>query len=89
MSPLSRFWQRWHAAILAQYPAVREEDIRAALQYALDAVQHVDPALILQPDNDDEDSIEDIKAGFLQGWKDAMEGRTIPIDQLWEGIDAE
>jgi hypothetical protein len=26
---------------------------------------------------------------FRQGWHDAMTGNTIPIDQLWDGIDVE
>lgn len=26
---------------------------------------------------------------FRQGWQEAMTGNTIPVAQLWEGIDAE
>ena len=26
---------------------------------------------------------------FRQGWYDAMTGNTLPVSQLWEGIDAE
>ncbi|MGB7710969.1 MAG: hypothetical protein WBL95_15780 [Microcoleus sp.] len=26
---------------------------------------------------------------FRQGWKEAMTGETVPLSELWEGIDAE
>lgn len=26
---------------------------------------------------------------FWQGWKEAMDGQTIPVSELWDGIDAE
>jgi len=26
---------------------------------------------------------------FQQGWQEAMEGETMPVDELWVGIDAE
>ncbi|MCB0208132.1 MAG: hypothetical protein KDJ52_02305 [Anaerolineae bacterium] len=26
---------------------------------------------------------------FKQGWQEAMTGETMPIDELWTGIDAE
>ena len=26
---------------------------------------------------------------FRQGWKETMEGQTIPVSELWDGIDAE
>lgn len=26
---------------------------------------------------------------FKQGWQEAMTGETLPISELWEGIDAE
>ncbi len=25
---------------------------------------------------------------FLQGWEEAMKGETLPVEHLWEGIDA-
>ena len=25
---------------------------------------------------------------FRQGWQEAMDGETMPIDELWDGIDA-
>ena len=26
---------------------------------------------------------------FRQGWKEAMQGETLPVTELWSGIDAE
>jgi hypothetical protein len=28
-------------------------------------------------------------ASFRLGWKEAQCGKTVPVDRLWEGIDAE
>jgi hypothetical protein len=28
------------------------------------------------------------EASFRQGWKEAMQGETRPVSELWEGIDA-
>jgi len=27
-------------------------------------------------------------ASFRQGWQEAMTGQTLPVSELWEGIDA-
>ena len=37
----------------------------------------------------DETSTEEAIAGINQGLKEALNDRTIPISQMWEGIDAE
>ncbi|OCR01479.1 hypothetical protein BCD67_18450 [Oscillatoriales cyanobacterium USR001] len=37
-------------------------------------------------DNEPLKSAEDC---FRQGWHEAMTGQTIPLSELWEGIDAE
>ncbi|MGL5034828.1 MAG: hypothetical protein ACRC6M_13610 [Microcystaceae cyanobacterium] len=29
------------------------------------------------------------ESSFRQGWQEAMTGNTIPVSQLWDGIDAE
>ena len=29
------------------------------------------------------------ESSFRQGWQEAMTGNTIPLSQLWDGIDAE
>ena len=37
----------------------------------------------------DEEPLESAQEGFRQGWYDAMTGNTLPVSQLWEGIDAD
>lgn len=37
--------------------------------------------------NDDDKSKEEILADFRQAWHESMTGKTIPVAQLWEGID--
>ena len=34
-------------------------------------------------------ALKPAKAGLRQGWKEALEGDTHPVKDLWEGIDAE
>jgi hypothetical protein len=38
---------------------------------------------------EDEEISESAVESFRQGWYDAMTGNTLPVSQLWEGIDAE
>jgi hypothetical protein len=37
--------------------------------------------------NEDEQSKEEVLADFRQAWHEAMTGKTIPVAQIWEGID--
>jgi hypothetical protein len=37
----------------------------------------------------DDEPLEPAIESFRRGWHDAMIGKTIPISQLWDGIDAE
>lgn len=34
-------------------------------------------------------SLKSAKESFKQGWKEAREGKTYPLSELWEGISAE
>jgi len=36
-----------------------------------------------------DDSIDTIREGIYQGWQDVLSGKTLPISQLWDGIDVE
>ncbi|WP_414530135.1 hypothetical protein [Nodularia chucula] len=38
---------------------------------------------------EDKEISESAIESFRQGWHDAMTGNTLPVSQLWEGIDAE
>jgi outer membrane protein W len=37
--------------------------------------------------NEDEETKEVILEDFCQAWHEAMTGKTIPVAQLWEGLD--
>ena len=37
--------------------------------------------------NEEEQPKETILADFRQAWHEAMTGKTIPVAQIWEGID--
>jgi len=34
-------------------------------------------------------SLKSAEDSFKQGWQEAMNGETMPVDELWAGIDAE
>jgi len=34
-------------------------------------------------------TLKPAQASFRQGWKEALRGQTRPIEELWDGIDAE
>jgi hypothetical protein len=34
-------------------------------------------------------TLKSAEASFRQGWQEAMAGQTLPVSELWEGIDAE
>jgi hypothetical protein len=72
-----------HDAIRTQFPNVTEDDIRAALHYAIGAVETADPTLILE---DETLSQEKIEANFKQGWREALRDDTISLEELWEGL---
>lgn len=38
---------------------------------------------------EDKEISESAAESFRQGWDDAMTGNTLPVSQLWEGIDLE
>ncbi|NEO85257.1 MAG: hypothetical protein F6J87_13570 [Spirulina sp. SIO3F2] len=35
----------------------------------------------------DDTPVEEIKASLKQAWKEAQLGQTIPLSQMWDGID--
>lgn len=37
----------------------------------------------------DEELLESAPESFRQGWYDAMTGNTLPVSQLWQGIDVQ
>jgi hypothetical protein len=47
--------------------------------------------IVLIPDtteiNEDEPTKEELLEDFRQAWHEAMTGKTIPVSQIWEGLD--
>ncbi|MEG4503563.1 hypothetical protein QUA81_11020 [Microcoleus sp. F6_B4] len=37
--------------------------------------------------NEDEEVLPSPEESFRQGWHEAMTGETVPLSELWEGID--
>ncbi|NEQ96181.1 MAG: hypothetical protein F6K30_05585 [Cyanothece sp. SIO2G6] len=47
-------------------------------------------ALTVAPENDPDDTpTKDVIEGLRQGLHEALTGQTIPISQMWDGIDAD
>ena len=42
-----------------------------------------------QEDDPDDMPVEEIKASLRRAFQEAKEGKRIPLEQMWEGIDAE
>jgi hypothetical protein len=59
-------------------------------QLSLNEQQEVLQYLVKKTREDLDDTPDDIViAGIKQGLKEAMRGQTIPLSQMWEGIDVD
>ena len=59
-------------------------------QLSLNEQQEVLQYLVEKTREDIDDTPDDIAIeGIRQGLKEAMSGQTIPLSQMWEGIDVE
>ncbi|MFB2979781.1 hypothetical protein ACE1CM_26870 [Microseira sp. BLCC-F43] len=50
----------------------------------------VEVIVLIQEDSEidqDDTPVAEILADFRQAWHEAMTGKTIPVSQLWEGIE--
>ena len=47
--------------------------------------------IVLLTENEEvqDEVLESSEESFRQGWYDAMIGNTLPVSQLWQGIDAD
>ena len=47
--------------------------------------------IVLLTENEEvqDEVLESAEESFRQGWYDAMTGNTLPVSQLWQGIDAD
>jgi hypothetical protein len=43
--------------------------------------------IVLIPESTEEFTKEEIVSDFRQAWHEAMTGQTIPVSQLWEGLE--
>ncbi|MFN5398945.1 MAG: hypothetical protein ACK5RE_14880 [Pseudanabaena sp.] len=59
-------------------------------QLSLNEQQEVLQYLVEKTRDDLDDTPDDVVIeGIRQGFKEAMSGQTIPLSQMWEGIDVE
>jgi hypothetical protein len=55
----------------------------------VDEFTRVRVIVLLSDADSDEELLESPQESFRQGWHDVMAGNTLPVSQLWDGIDAE
>ena len=60
---------------LAELEGVPEE----YYPFLLEMIRNYRESVLLQPAAD----------SFQRGWEETLDGETLPLDRLWEGIDAE
>ena len=70
---------------------ITKEQVFALIdQLSLNEQQEVLQYLVKKKSEDLDDTPDDIVIeGIRQGLKEAMSGQTIPLSQMWEGIDVE
>jgi hypothetical protein len=75
------------ANALAAYMTDQQTPAEAIVEIALSEffIQHG----YLTPTSASKEPLPSAAESFRQGWHDAMTGNTIPIAQLWDGIDVE
>jgi hypothetical protein len=57
----------------------------------IDKKQRVEVIVLIPEtaDSDEDESKAEILKDFRQAWHEAMTGKTIPVAEIWEGIDDE
>ena len=55
----------------------------------VDKFTRVRVIVLLSDADSDEELLESPQESFHQGWRDVVAGNTLPVSQLWDGIDAE
>jgi hypothetical protein len=65
----------YHQQVLDELESIPEE----YFPFLLQMIRSYRESVLLKP----------AAASFRQGWKEAQSGQTFPVDQLWEGVDAE
>ncbi len=79
------------AELLAEYPQLTATDLANAWLYAQIHAEEVQSAiqrhLANQHPDPDDDPKEEVLANLKQAWQEARSGNTIPLSQMWDGID--
>ncbi|WP_293125952.1 hypothetical protein [Microcoleus sp. bin38.metabat.b11b12b14.051] len=79
---------------VAEYLKEYIEDLKDELQWE-ESFKKTQPQLVAAAKQAKQEMVlcdETLKSAeecFRQGWKEAMTGETVPLSELWEGIDAE
>lgn len=79
------------AEMLAEYPQLTATDLANAWLYAQIHPDEIQSAIQRHlenqhPDPDDAPK-EEVLANLKQAWQEARSGNTIPLSQMWDGID--
>jgi hypothetical protein len=75
------------ANALSAYMSDQQTPVEAIVEAAL--LEFFTQHGYLPTSTDAVDSLPSAAESFRRGWHDAMTGNTIPIAQLWDGIDVE
>lgn len=80
------------AALLAEYPDLTAIDLANAWLYHQLHTDEIQAAIQRhitdQAPDPDNDPTDEILSDLKQAWKEAQSGSTIPLSQMWDGIDA-
>jgi hypothetical protein len=88
MHPLNITLTETTANVLMAYMRDQQAPIEAIVETALSEffMQH---GYLPNPTLESEEALPPAVESFRQGWHDAMTGNTLPVSQLWDGIDVE
>lgn len=79
------------AEILAEYPQLAATDLANAWLYAQIHTNEIESAirknLKSQHSDPDDDPKEEVLADLKQAWQETTSGNTVPLSQMWDGID--
>ncbi|MEH2222264.1 type II toxin-antitoxin system RelN family antitoxin [Nostoc sp.] len=67
-----------HGQLTLDHPLMTDKNSRVEVIVLIAEAAEID---------EDEPSKEVILEDFRQAWHEAMTGQTIPVDQLWEGLE--
>ena len=79
------------AEILAEYPQLTATDLASAWLYAqlhTDEIQSaIQRNLVKQHYDPDDDSKEEVLENLKQAWQEAKASNSVPVSQMWDGIN--